>query len=168
MQSLAILWHYFHKGKRQNTAHFHTYCTSNLSVKQTDRRNRLSLPKLQKMTKVTHSLHAITYRLMAVQIGSSIHSEHQLLGLLSHHSKWTNHKPSVNLLTVPHYSNLLEDMDAEDKSDCGQALVNNDAGWRTEMAKWIGDACTAEAAKEDSDSDDNTLAPNAWIPTTPS
>jgi hypothetical protein len=27
MQLLAVLWHYFHKGKRQNMTHFHTYHT---------------------------------------------------------------------------------------------------------------------------------------------
>jgi hypothetical protein len=26
MQLLAIIWCYFHKGERQNAAHFHTYC----------------------------------------------------------------------------------------------------------------------------------------------
>jgi len=46
----------------------------------------------------------------------------------------------VNLLAVPQYSDLLEDMDAEDESDHGRALVTTEASWRTEMAKWIEQA----------------------------
>jgi len=38
----------------------------------------------------------------------------------------------VNLLAVPQYSDLLEDMDAEDESDHGRALVTTEASWRTE------------------------------------
>ena len=77
------------------------------------------------------------------------------------------HKSSVNLLAVPCYSDLLEDIDAKDESDCGWALMNSDMGWRTKMAKWIGDAHTVGAAK-DSDSDGNVPAPNAQIPAAPS
>jgi hypothetical protein len=41
-------------------------------------------------------------------------------------------------------------------------------GGEPRWPEWIGDVHAAEAAKEDSDSDDNVPAPNAQIPTTPS
>jgi hypothetical protein len=48
-------------------------------------------------------------------------------------------------------------LDDEDKTECRQLLVTTAAGWRTEMAKWIGDACTAN--DDDSEDDSNILAP---------
>jgi hypothetical protein len=41
-------------------------------------------------------------------------------------------------------------MNAEDECDRGRALVTSAASWRTEMAKWIGEARAAQDA-EDSD-----------------
>jgi len=72
-----------------------------------------------------------------MQIGSSILSEHKLASLVPSRSKRKNHNSTgINLLAVPRYSDLLEDMDAEE-SDRGRALVTMEASWRTEMAKWI-------------------------------
>src|ERR1700720_4661324 len=81
-------------------------------------------------------------------------------------TKRKNHKSTgVNLLAVPRYSDLLEDMDAEDDSERGRALVTSEASWRTEMAKWIGDARAAEEAEDDADSDHETLAtPRVRLP----
>ena len=63
----------------------------------------------------------------------------------------------MKLLTVPRYTDLLEDMDDKDKTECRWLLVTTAVGWRTEMVKWIGDACAAG----DDDSEDNSdiLAP---------
>ena len=57
---------------------------------------------------------------MLVEIGSSIIAEHKQVGLVPSHTKHEVHKSTeINLLTVPHYSDLLDDMDAEDESECG-------------------------------------------------
>jgi hypothetical protein len=103
---------------------------------------------------------------MFVEIGSSIIAEHKQAGLVPSRTKCKNHKSTgINLLAVPCYSDLLDDMDAEDESECGRALVTSEAGWRTEMAKWIGDAQSAEEAEDDSDSDDEDLAtPRIQVP----
>ena len=47
----------------------------------------------------------------------------------------------------------LEDLDDEDETEHGQLLVTTAAGWRTEMAKWIGDAHAADSDDSDDDSD---------------
>jgi hypothetical protein len=93
-----------------------------------------------------------------VEIGSSIVTEHKEAGLVKQRTKRKNHlSTSVDLLNVPRYSDLLEDMDAEEESDRGRALVTTEAGWRTEMAKWIGDT-RAEAEDTSSDSDNDSPA----------
>jgi hypothetical protein len=38
-------------------------------------------------------------------------------------------------------------MDDEDETEHSQLLVTTATGWRTEMAKWIGDAHAAEVAE---------------------
>jgi len=78
---------------------------------------------------------------MLMEIRSSIIAEHKQAGLVPSHTKHKNHKSmAINLLAVPHCSDLLDNMDAEDESEHGWTLVTSEAGWRTEMAKWIGDA----------------------------
>jgi len=58
--------------------------------------------------------------------------------LCPHAANEKNHKlTGINLLAVPQYSDLLEDMDAEDESDHGQALVTTEASWRTEIVKGL-------------------------------
>jgi hypothetical protein len=54
-------------------------------------------------------------------------------------------------------------MDAKDESDHGQALVTTEAGWRTEMAKWIRDAHTKKEAKCKDESNNNASS----VPATP-
>jgi hypothetical protein len=96
-----------------------------------------------------------------MEIGSAILTEHKKAGLVPSHTKQKNHLPtSINLLNVPCYSDLLEDMDAEEECDRGRALVTTEAGWRTEMAKWIGDAqAEAEDPSSDSDNENPTVIP---------
>ena len=73
----------------------------------------------------------LCHALTAMQTGSGIRSEHQLLGLPPARGKRTNHKSTINFLAIPRYGDLLEDMDAEEESNCGRALVNSDVGkWR--------------------------------------
>jgi hypothetical protein len=98
-----------------------------------------------------------------LRIGSSIIAEHKQAGLVPSRTKRKNHKSTgINLLAVPRYSDLLDDMDAEDESERGRALVTSEAGWRTEMAKWIGDAREAE---DESDSDnENLVTPRIRVP----
>jgi hypothetical protein len=55
---------------------------------------------------------------------------------------------------------LLEDLEDEDETERGRALVTSAAGWRTEMAKWIGEE--REANNSDSD-DDLPSAPTPRI-----
>ncbi|KAJ7433002.1 hypothetical protein FB451DRAFT_1476747 [Mycena latifolia] len=52
------------------------------------------------------------------------------------------HKSTAALLTVPRYR---DDQDDEDTAERGRILVSTAEGWRTVMAKWIGDARAAEA-----------------------
>ena len=93
-----------------------------------------------------------------MQIGSSILSEHKLAGLIPSRSKRKNHNSTgINLLAVPRYNDLLEDMDAEDESDRGRALVTTEASWRMEMAKWIGEARAEEVAEYEAESENENV-----------
>ncbi|THU80901.1 hypothetical protein K435DRAFT_809510 [Dendrothele bispora CBS 962.96] len=67
-------------------------------------------------------------------------------GLVRICGKRSVHKPQDvgDLLNVPRYSDLLDDIDHEDESERGRLLVTNPEGWRTEMARWIGEARQAE------------------------
>ena len=54
---------------------------------------------------------------MLMEIRSSIIAEHKQVGLVPSHTKCKIHKSTgINLLAVTHYSDLLDDMDAEDES----------------------------------------------------
>lgn len=66
---------------------------------------------------------------------------------------------------MPRYGDLLEDMDDEDESEHGRALVTTAAGWRTEMAKWIGEQRLEDANDSDSDDEDPPAAVPNRIPT---
>ncbi|KAJ6563447.1 ribonuclease H-like domain-containing protein, partial [Mycena sp. CBHHK59/15] len=112
----------------------HTF--SRTKVEQKDHRNRLGLDKTEKRTKI----HA------------DIRAEHQKQGLVKPRQKRKNHKSTATLLSVPRYRDLLEDQDDEDADQRGRALVSSAAGWRTQMAKWIGDAKAAEREETAEDS----------------
>ncbi|KAJ7572767.1 ribonuclease H-like domain-containing protein [Mycena floridula] len=110
---------------------------SDVKIKQTDHRVRITLDKLGRMTKVH----------------SDIKDEHQKKGLIKDCGKRKNHSSTEKLLLVPRYSDLLNDFNNEDESERGRVLVSTAQGWRTEMAKWIGSVRDAESHKE-SDNDD--------------
>jgi len=57
---------------------------------------------------------------MLMEIRSSIIAEYKQAGLVPSNTKHKNHKSmGINLLAVPDSSDLLDDMDAEDESECG-------------------------------------------------
>ncbi|KAJ6558647.1 ribonuclease H-like domain-containing protein [Mycena sp. CBHHK59/15] len=112
---------------------------SRTKIEQAGHRNRLKLQNTDKRTKVK----------------AQIRSEHQKQGLTKPREGRKNHKSIETLLSVPRYRDLLEDQDDEDTSERGRALVSTPEGWRTQLAKWIGDAKAAERAENSADTDDD-------------
>ncbi|KAJ7903010.1 hypothetical protein B0H13DRAFT_2335363 [Mycena leptocephala] len=94
---------------------------SKVKVQQTPHRVRLKLDKLDKATKAYSTARSLKPR-----------------------KPRNNRKSTANLLSVPRYRDLLDDQQDEDPSERGRALVSSPTGWRTIMAKWIGDAREAE------------------------
>ena len=91
-----------------------------------------------------------------MQVGSAIKEDQKASGQFEKRNQRKNHIHAEKLLAVPRYSDLLEDMEAEDESERGRALVNAPDTWRIEVAKWIGRAREAEErAHLDADSDDD-------------
>ena len=80
-------------------------------------------------------------------MGVDIKLEQYNEGLVKHHSKCTNHKSMSILLTVPQYSDLLNNQGDEDEDECGCLLVDTAEGWQTEMVKWIAASRAADAAE---------------------
>ncbi|KAJ6626142.1 hypothetical protein B0H10DRAFT_1941988 [Mycena sp. CBHHK59/15] len=124
---------------------------SRTKIEQADHRNRLGLEKTDKRTKVK----------------AQIRSEHQQQGLSKPRAGRKNHKSLETLLSVPHYRDLLKDQDDEDHSERGRALVSSPESWRTQLAKWIGDAREAERTDNVGDAEegddahtDDTQIPN--------
>ncbi|KAJ7760892.1 ribonuclease H-like domain-containing protein [Mycena maculata] len=103
---------------------------SDLKVKQTQRRNRLKLEKLDKMTK----------------IGADLKTDHQERGLIKLRNPRQVHKSTDALLTVPRYRDLIQDQDIDD-SDSGPSVISTAAGWRGVMNQWISDARAEEEAE---------------------
>ena len=103
----------------------------------------------------------------ASQVGGSIKSEHQESGKSKQRVKRTNHQSTSTLLDLLTHSDLLDDQDNEDEAERGRLLVQSAKGWRTEMAKWIGDA---QRAVDDEDLDLEDGLPQAcvskWKPVT--
>ncbi|KAJ6504514.1 ribonuclease H-like domain-containing protein [Mycena vulgaris] len=115
---------------------------SRTKIEQSDHRTRLGLDKIEKRTKIK----------------AQIRSEHQKQGIYKPREGRKNHKSMATLLSVPRYRDLLDDQEDEDPSERGQALVSSAEGWRTQLAKWIGDARAAEReelASESEDEEDN-------------
>ncbi|KAJ6509609.1 hypothetical protein DFH09DRAFT_1100883 [Mycena vulgaris] len=132
---------------------------SRTKVEQSDHRNRLGLEKMDKRTKIR----------------AQIPSEHDKQGLVKPRQARKNHKSIGTLLSVPRYRDLLDDQEDEDPSERGRALVSSAQGWRTEVAKWIGEAKAAERAEALSDAevpDDDEVSPRlpnrlpGWKPIT--
>ncbi|KAJ6543312.1 hypothetical protein B0H10DRAFT_1970455 [Mycena sp. CBHHK59/15] len=102
-----------------------------------------------------------------IHIRAEIRAEHIEKGLYKPRKPHKNHKSTATLLSVPRYRDLLGDQDDEDPTECGRVLVSSVVGWRTQMAKWIGDAHTAEReeTEEDSEDEETPILPNrptAW------
>ncbi|KAJ6623132.1 hypothetical protein B0H10DRAFT_2187251 [Mycena sp. CBHHK59/15] len=106
---------------------------SRTKVEESDHRNRLSLEKIERRTKVR----------------TQIRSEHVKQGLYKPRKGRKNHKSTVSLLRVLRYHDLLEDQNDEDPSERGDALVSSAEGWRTQVARWIGDAKAAERVERE-------------------
>ncbi|KAJ7092992.1 ribonuclease H-like domain-containing protein [Mycena belliarum] len=129
---------------------------SRTKIEQSDHRNRLGVGKLDKRVKV----HA------------QIRSEQ----LRKPREGRKNHKSLATLLDVPRYRDLLDDQGHEDSAERGRALVSSETGWRTQMAKWIGEAREAERTEvqdlEEDVAEDVEDAPRIakrlpiWQPTT--
>lgn len=138
---------------------------SDLKIKQTSRRNRLTLQRLEKMTRVSHSTPHSMRKLIMEQVGASIRTEHRSQGLVKARAKRANHLSTSTLLDVPQHDDLLADLDDEDDTERGRILVNTAAGWRTEMAHWIAQARREE--EDDYSEDDDRLPerPVKWKPT---
>ncbi|KAJ7253812.1 ribonuclease H-like domain-containing protein [Mycena rebaudengoi] len=120
---------------------------SDLKIKQTQRRNRLKLEKLEKMTK----------------IGSDIKTDHRERGLIKLNEKRKVHKSTAALLTVPWYRDAVQDDDESDET--GSVVVKTASGWRGAMSKWIADAQAAEDSESEDDEDDvpmPTLPKSKW------
>ncbi|KAF9466987.1 ribonuclease H-like domain-containing protein [Collybia nuda] len=123
---------------------------SDLKIKQTQRQNRLGLKKLEKMTMVS----------------ANIAAEHKKLGLLEKRSKRKNHRSVKALLDIPRYSDLLEDLNNEDDTERGRGLVTTEAGWRTEMARWVGGQRDTDD-RPDADSEPDNNVPIVQTPRIP-
>ncbi|KAJ6607227.1 ribonuclease H-like domain-containing protein [Mycena sp. CBHHK59/15] len=130
---------------------------SRTKIEQSDHRVHLGLPKIEKRTKIR----------------AEIRSEHIKQGLYKPWKPRQNHKSTATLLSVPRYQDLLGDQDDEDPDERGCALVSSEEGWRTQMAKWIGDARAAERDEQDDTAnvpeETAPLVPNripAWKPLT--
>ncbi|KAJ7589139.1 hypothetical protein C8J56DRAFT_1075543 [Mycena floridula] len=123
---------------------------SHLKIQQTDHRSGIKLVKLEKMTKV----------------GADIKMEHHKDGITKRRSARQNHASVEKLLRVPRYADLLEDIDDEDETERGRLLVTSKAGWRTDMARWIGEMRAQDSSDSDDDDSDNDQSVNtARIPT---
>ncbi|KAF7295822.1 DUF659 domain-containing protein [Mycena chlorophos] len=108
---------------------------SNLKLRLDDRRARTKIEKLAKKARV----------------GEQIRREHAEKKLISvsESRKRHNHAAHARLLTVERYSDLLDNQDDEDETERGRQLVQGEAGWRTELARWIGMARAAELQESD-------------------
>ncbi|KAJ6546379.1 hypothetical protein B0H10DRAFT_1969633 [Mycena sp. CBHHK59/15] len=128
-------------------------------VEQSDHRNQLGLEKIEKWTKDCLNFHLRCTTLTPVlQVWAQIRSEHVQQGLYKPHQGRKNHKSTATLLSVPHYQDLLGDQNDEDPKEWGHMLVSSAEGWRTQVAKWIGDARKAERDNTD-DEDNETIMP---------
>lgn len=103
---------------------------SDLLVKKTKRRNRLKLPRLEKMSKV----------------GAAIRAEHLAQSLVRDRAARTVHDKDrvAQLLSVPRYADVLDpdapdsDTESPDPATSGRqpGLVLSCAAWRRELRKW--------------------------------
>ena len=132
---------------------------SDLKIKQAQRRTRLKTEKLEKMTKVS-VFKLIRNALTTSKVGADIRSDQLNSGQRKPRMARKNHKSVEALLAVPRYADLLADQDDEDETEQGRLLVTSEAGWRTEMARWIGEVRRIDEENDsDSDGDLDELLP---------
>ncbi|KAG6858629.1 hypothetical protein C0995_015230, partial [Termitomyces sp. Mi166 len=113
---------------------------SDLKIKKTCLRNRLKLPRLEKMAKV----------------GADIQASHHEAGLINEQKQRHNHDnvKVKDLLAVPRYADLLDCNDEGTGEDdrvpiMAQVLVKSRGGWCREMAKWVEKKQGEESDDED-------------------
>ncbi|KAF9566803.1 hypothetical protein CPC08DRAFT_682210 [Agrocybe pediades] len=96
---------------------------SDLKIKKTRLRNRLKLPRLEKMSKV----------------GANIRASHKLNGFVEDRNKRQNHESSKvgSLLEVPRYADIIDDDNVDEEGNEEPVLVKTRADWRREMGKWV-------------------------------
>jgi hypothetical protein len=115
---------------------------SDLKIKKTCLRNRLKLPRLEKMAKVWISKTHCSHNLICYQVGADIRTSQMEARYINEHRKRKNHNDTsvAELLIVPHYANLLdEDAQSGDEAEVlskhKSGLVKSCDGWQREMAK---------------------------------
>ncbi|KAF9021291.1 hypothetical protein BDZ89DRAFT_957628 [Hymenopellis radicata] len=123
---------------------------SDAKVKKTDRRNRMALHKLEKLSKV----------------GAGIRDEHVRTGLVAARQKRKNHNSErvASLLEVPQYADLLDDSNGSDTDGDNpqprRVLIKSKKDWRKEMKKWV------EEEQAASDEDVNMSSDEEGVPGT--
>ncbi|KAL1711570.1 hypothetical protein EV715DRAFT_215183 [Schizophyllum commune] len=123
---------------------------SDLKIKQTRLRNRLAIPRLEKMSKV----------------GASIRAEHAAQGLDEPRRKRQIHEDNrvAELLVVPRYADVIEGVHADceaytdsQPNERRPTLVTSKKAWRAVMASWAEEQKASEALAAEADAD--------WAPT---
>ncbi|KAF5342808.1 hypothetical protein D9758_013365 [Tetrapyrgos nigripes] len=145
---------------------------STLKITKTRLRNRLKLPRLQKMTKVQAKIRSqqMKGQVAAIRAKRKNHSNERV----------------QTLLAVPRYRDLLENDDRDDSMGrkAGAIYTTSHAGWRHAFKKWTDDVDqeeleqlqrqdTEESGDDDMDIDESTPSSSAaqpvnrrWLPIT--
>ncbi|KAF9018952.1 hypothetical protein BDZ89DRAFT_1094001 [Hymenopellis radicata] len=131
---------------------------SQLGIMKTQHRNRLQIPRLEKMAKV----------------GADIRDDHTKTGLRAQRKPRQNHDGDrvKALLEVPQHADLLTALENAEDSDVDEprsVLIRSKKDWRREMKKWM------EEERESLDDDEGGLPTpptgaagrrKAWLPST--
>ena len=138
---------------------------SDLKIKKTRLRNRLKLPKLEKMAKVRTYFKMQNFSFShtwCFEVGADIHAIQREAGLVENCEKRQNNdKSSISeLLAVPRYADLVEEDAETSEEEPGHGktrtgVVKSCEGCRKEMKKWV------EEERDRSD-DDGELADVAY------
>ncbi|KAK7041329.1 DUF659 domain-containing protein, partial [Favolaschia claudopus] len=135
---------------------------SDLKIKRTRLRNKLSYAKTEKMFKV----------------GADIRSEHLAAGFRKLREGRKNHdeRRVGELIAIPKYADLVEDTaelgtddDVDGEERVSSRLVNSRAAWRKVYTSWAVDACVEEMAEEEEIDISATVPvpegrPSKWLP----
>lgn len=120
---------------------------SDLKIKKTRLRNRLRLPRLEKMSKVCILNLRLTVLCSFIsQVGATLRSEHLQAGLWKLRQKRQNHDEDrvSQLLAVPRYEAILDEENGDESDDeesrpRRRAVITTRKGWREVMQKWVDD-----------------------------